>query len=167
MEKIKQTTLEQIKEIAELLQCPELISKHKKTTDETLEQAKTLLETIEEKLRIDLFDFESIEFGCSVFQDNGLSCGDFCYSKWTAYRALIYYKSGKLVIKAYRPDTPFQDDTDKLVEKIMDFDKINFRQFFLAVIDFLQKYNDFSERKENQIDDFMLKSQIIIDALTK
>lgn len=120
------------------------IEKRKNTTKAGLKEFQKLLDTTEEKMGHDLADFFSETFTCAYSdynRDYNYEIGRFAYI------------SGQIKLQV----TANNWQHIVTVRMIEFLEKINFSEAFEALWKFVEKYNQLSEKKNQEIDSFLKK----------
>ena len=134
------------------------IYERKLTTEKALEQMKNLFVSLNEHLEEDIsnFDGEKVFFAV-VEHDNGYLVGDFNRREWKTDRAKIGYRNGEFCLICYSSEfNEWYRDYYKIDSgDFWRIKKINFADMFSALVEAVEKYNEKSKEKDEQIERFL------------
>jgi len=134
------------------------IYERKLITVKALEQLEKLFVSLNERLEEDIANFDGEkEFFAIVEHDNGYMIGDYNRSEWKTDRAKIGYRNGEFCLICYissynkRYRVHFKIDSGDFWR----IKKINFSEMFNALVKAVEKYNEKSKEKDEQIERFI------------
>ena len=134
------------------------IYERKLTTEKALEQMKNLFVSLNERLEEDISNFVSEKkFFAIVEHDNGYLVGDFNRREWKTDKAKIGYRDGEFCLICYNSEfNEWYRDYYKIDSgDFWRIKKINFSEMFSALVEAVEKCNEKSKEKDEQIERFL------------
>ncbi len=131
------------------------LEERKYTTEKGLEALENLIKSLEEKIRADIEPISSnTMFNCRHEFDNGEDSSDFNYDNWVHTQCYFKIDNGYINLISEGEETEFRH-TKAVIASISECTRIDFSKCLKALEDILNKYNEVSKEKDDQIKKFL------------